>query len=226
MTPPLRVYTIPTGPLQANCHVIHNGDSGEIVVADPGDDGRELWDFTQSLPGRVVEIWNTHGHIDHINGNGAVHELSGAPISIHELEADWLCSEVLCGAAWLGIDFHPSRADRTWRGGEELEALGCRWVVRHVPGHSPGSCALVCAEGKLVIGGDLLFRQSIGRTDLPGGDYDRMMDSLRCFFGGWVSDDMQVLCGHGPSTTVGEERRRNPFVAEALGSVGGRILDL
>lgn len=213
----LGVTTIETGPFQANCHVLWDEERKECIVVDPGDDGPDLVEFLRSRGDTVVEIWNTHGHIDHINANAALKAaFPAAPIRIHALEQAWLGSALLCGASHFGLPFHPSKADFTWADGDTLEALGRRWRVHHTPGHSPGLCCLVCEEEKLLIAGDLLFQDSIGRTDLPGGSWDAMEASLRALFTGWGRDDWEVLPGHGPNTTVGRERSRNPFVREVL----------
>jgi glyoxylase-like metal-dependent hydrolase (beta-lactamase superfamily II) len=202
--------------LGANCHLLHQTDSDEIIIVDPGDDAPIILETVGRIGGRVVAIWNTHAHIDHVNANAAVAAATGAPISIHSAEADWLGSPLKTLAAWAGVPFHPSRATHLWQDGQELDALGTQWRVLHTPGHSPGLCCLMAAGAGLVIAGDLVFRGSIGRTDLPGGDPGAMEESLRRFFGGWAPDSATILCGHGGATTVAQERRTNPFVREAL----------
>ncbi len=212
MTAPLEVHSIPTGPLQANCHILRNPESNRILVVDPGDDPEELLAFVNKIGGEVEAIWNTHAHIDHVNANGPLAEATGAPISIHRLEAPFLSDPVRSGATWIGIELRPSRATHEWDDGQELHGLGRQWTVHHSPGHSPGSCAIVCREESLVLGGDLLFQGSIGRTDLPGGSPEEMARSLRRMCEEWGRDSYRVLTGHGPNTTIGQERMGNQFL--------------
>ncbi|MEO8377227.1 MAG: MBL fold metallo-hydrolase [Candidatus Sumerlaeota bacterium] len=204
----LEIHSITTGPFQENCHILQNPATMEIVVVDPGDDAPELTDFLQRLGGRVVAIWNTHGHIDHIGANAAVQRETSAPISIHEMEQEWLGSAMLCGAAIFGIPFEPSKAETLWKGGETISALGCEWKVRHAPGHSPGMCTISCDAENLIIVGDLIMMNSIGRTDLPGGDERAMAKSLSEFFK-YAKPDWRMLCGHGDRSTVQKEIRLN-----------------
>jgi hydroxyacylglutathione hydrolase len=218
----LKIHSIPTGPLQANCHVLQSTESKELVVVDPGEDGAELIEFFKSLGGRISQIWNTHAHFDHIGANADVKAYSGAPISIHESEAECLESALKSGAALFGMPFVPSKADRRWRDGDVVEALGLSWTIHHAPGHSRGMCTIVCEAEKLVIAGDLILMNSIGRTDLPGGDERLMASSLRAFFEGYTKDDWTVLCGHGANSTVAKERRSNSdarWLMEAYPSV-------
>ena len=212
----LEVHSFPLGDFQTNCHILQNPTTKEIVVVDPGEEPEEILAFLKRIGGKVVEIWNTHGHIDHINANKPVADATGAPISIHELEAEWLQSATLNLGAFVNYPFIASQASRLWKGGDELEALGVKWKVYHSPGHSPGLCAIVSAEEKLMIGGDLLFRGSIGRYDFPGSSAAQMTASLRALFNDWGKDDWKVLSGHGDETTVGYERKTNMLVREAL----------
>lgn len=213
----IKTHSIPVGPLQANCHILHNQETNEAIVVDPGDDAADINQFLDTLACRVVAIWNTHGHLDHINGNAGVQAATKAPISIHQAAAPCLSSSLYSGADWIGIPLNPSKADTLWQGDETLTALGQEWKIRHTPGHSPGCCVIVCEAENLMVAGDLLFRNSIGRTDLPGGNPELMTQSLRGLFNDWGQDQWRVLTGHGPNTTIAEERRSNPFVRDALG---------
>ena len=208
----IEVHSLVVGPISANCHILHHAETAEAVVVDPGDDAPVILEFLQRIGARVVAIWNTHAHIDHINANAAVKAATGAAISIHRGEADWLPSPAKTLAVWAGVDFHPSEADHLWEDGQELTVLGEKWFVHHTPGHSPGMCCIVCPAAELMLSGDLLFRSSIGRTDLPGGDPDAMEQSLARLFGDWGRDSWRVYSGHGGPTTIGQERRTNPFV--------------
>lgn len=212
----LRVHSIPLGAFQTNCHILEDVERREAVVVDPGDEGEELLAFIKKLGVRVVAIWNTHAHLDHIGANAALQKATGAPLSIHRLSAPALGSAVLSGAAMFGFPFTPSKADILWNGGEVLEVLGRKWLVRHNPGHSVGCCSIICEAENLMIGGDLLFQGAIGRTDLPGGSPEVMTASLRALFNDWGKDEWTVLTGHGDNTTIGEERTSNFLVRLAL----------
>lgn len=204
----LEIHSITTGPFQENCHILQDPDTKEIVVVDPGDDAPELVDFLKRIGGRVTAIWNTHAHIDHIGANAAVKRATGAPISIHEAEKDWLGSAMLCGAALFGIPFEPSKADVLWKDGDVVRALGREWRVHHAPGHSPGMCTISCDAERLIIVGDLIMMNSIGRTDLPGGDDRAMAKSLKEFFV-YAKPDWQILSGHGGRSLVRQEVQLN-----------------
>lgn len=214
----LEIHGITVGPFQENCYFLIDKGSGDMVIVDPGDEPDRLLEMRRRLGnGRIVEIWNTHGHIDHINANAAIKGNSdGAPISIHEIEEEWLQSAELNLAAMAGLPFVPSTADRTWQGGETLHAVGREWEIHHVPGHSPGMCAIVCREEKIMLGGDLLFAGSIGRYDFPTSEPKAMIESIRGLFTEWGEDDWTVYPGHGPETTVGHERNTNVLVKAIL----------
>lgn len=205
----LEIHSIPTGGFQANCHILQDTKTHEMIVVDPGDDGIELVAFLGRLGGKVVAIWNTHGHIDHIGANAAVQRATGAPIAVHKAEQEWLGNATLNGAAIFGIPFEPSKADTVWNGGETVSALGREWKVHHAPGHSPGMCTISCEAEKLILAGDLVMFNSIGRTDLPGGDDRAMARSLSEFLKGYTQPEWIVLCGHGDRSTVAQEMRLN-----------------
>ncbi|MCC5874758.1 MAG: MBL fold metallo-hydrolase, partial [Candidatus Sumerlaeia bacterium] len=147
----IKHHTLPVGPLGANCYILQNETSGELVVVDPGDDAALILQTIKTLGGKLVAIWNTHGHIDHVNGNADVKEGTGAPISIHEKEADWLGSAEKTLAVWAGVDFNPSKADTIWKDGDTVQALGLTWKIRHTPGHSPGMCCIISEDAKLIL---------------------------------------------------------------------------
>jgi glyoxylase-like metal-dependent hydrolase (beta-lactamase superfamily II) len=211
----LKIETMAVGPLQANCHLVMNEVTKEVVVVDPGDEARRILDVVKRRGGRVVAIWLTHAHIDHIGGAAAVHRETAAPVTIHPLEKAWLGDAMLCGATWIGLPFEPVAHHALWSDGQSFTALGAEWKVLHTPGHSPGSVCLICEAEEIAIVGDLVFRGSIGRMDLPGGSEDAMRKSLQRFFA--QEKDLRIYCGHGPSTTMAVERRSNEFVRMMVG---------
>lgn len=210
----LAIETLPLGPIQANCHLLMATDRKEAVIVDPGGEVHRIAAVLEAHHVRPIAIWNTHGHIDHVGGNHELKQQFNIPISIHEIEKDWVNSSTLCGADWLGIPFQPQPADHLWKDRDAFAALGLPWRILHVPGHSPGSVLIVSDEARLVIGGDLIFRDSIGRTDLPFGDPRAMADSLRRAME--LPDDYRILTGHGPDTTIGRERRGNFILRHAM----------
>jgi hydroxyacylglutathione hydrolase len=215
----LRIETLPVGPLQANCHLVINQVTGETIIVDPGDEAARILDTVKRRNGRIVAIWLTHAHIDHIGGAAAVHMATNAPVTIHPAEKEWLGDATLCGATWIGLPFEPVPHHALWKDNQQFSALGAHWRVLHTPGHSPGCVCLICEQEELAIVGDLVFRGSIGRMDLPGGDEVQMRSSLQRFFA--LEKDLRIYCGHGPSTTMGVEKRSNEFVRMYLGSQPG-----
>jgi hydroxyacylglutathione hydrolase len=212
----LQVITLAVSPFQSNCHLIFNPETREALVIDPGDDAPIIIEALEKEYLKLVAIWNTHGHIDHINANQQLHEISKAEICIHQFDAPMLESEINSGASLFGLPFSPSKASKTWVGGENIELLGTTWQIMHTPGHSAGCCCYVCPQEEIMFAGDLLFQGSIGRTDLPGGDPEAMTETLRNLFNDWGQDKWKVYCGHGPSTTLADERDSNMYVRQAM----------
>lgn len=204
--PPITVLAV--GLLQANCYIVHDPDRNSALVIDPGDEPESI---LQALGGaRVERILLTHAHFDHIGALEEVRTRTGAPVFVHEAEDSWLVNPWLNGSAFFGLPPVTCQpADGHLVPGDVLEFAGRRFTIVHTPGHSPGSVSLI-ADG-LVICGDVLFRSSIGRTDLPGGDPRQLLDSITRHILP-LADETVVLPGHGPATTVGLERRTNPFL--------------
>lgn len=207
--------TFPVGLLQCNCVVLGDPVSKEALVVDPGDEVEKIRAALDrhGLVCRV--ILNTHTHIDHVGANQALKEATGARVMLHEADLpiyDNLRVQALMLGGLLGVpararvDEHIHQGDRVTAGAIALEVL-------HTPGHTPGSlCFHLEDGGPLLLSGDTLFAGSIGRTDLPGGDYERELDSIRRRLLA-LDDRTHVIPGHGPATTIGDERRRNPFLA-------------
>ena len=214
----LKIETVPVGMLQTNCHLAWEDETGEAVIVDPGGDAELLEQRIRQANLKVAAIWNTHGHIDHIGANAAMRRFSGAPISIHPAEQDWLLDPAKNLASWIPLPYEPQPADSLWGEGDEIAAIGRTWRIWHLPGHSPGSVAIICDAEKLLFGGDLLFQGSIGRVDLPGGDPPAMVRSILRLME--LPGDYRVYNGHSPVTTIGQERRTNPFVRDFLAGGG------
>lgn len=203
-------------PFSENTYLMFN-DSGEAVVIDPGMSNiTEQQLFLKAIEERslkVVALFNTHGHIDHIMGNAFVKERFKVPFYAHEKCAETIAMGVSV-ASMYGLHYDPSPAPDHFITEETGFQFGDRQLeVRFVPGHAPGHLALVCHEERLVIAGDVLFKGSVGRVDLPGGDGAELARSIQEKMY-TLPEDYRVFCGHGPATTIGEERRSNPFVRE------------
>ncbi len=163
----------------------------------------------------VVHILATHAHFDHLLACRALQKLTGAPFSMHEADVPLLAAMQATCQAWLGYDpGEPPAVSAYLRAGEVIDAGGLQLEVRHTPGHSPGSVTLVDHAGRRAFTGDALFAGSIGRTDFPGGNLSTLLASIRTNILS-LPDDYAVLSGHGEATTVGAERRTNPFLNEA-----------
>ncbi|MEQ8844607.1 MAG: MBL fold metallo-hydrolase [Phycisphaerales bacterium] len=199
------------GPFETNCYV-YTPDGQAAWIFDPGMDPQDVIEHVRQAGLSVEAIVLTHAHADHILGLDAVLEaFSGTPLLIHEDESEWLGDPAMNLSAGFGAPYSGPEPTRTLAHGDTLTIAGQPWAVRHTPGHSPGSCSFIAPGARLAIVGDTLFSGSIGRTDLPGGDFDVLADSIRSHL---YTLDASCLClpGHGPSTTVGHERQHNPFV--------------
>ncbi|MDT3414877.1 glyoxylase-like metal-dependent hydrolase (beta-lactamase superfamily II) [Brevibacillus aydinogluensis] len=211
--PQLTIEKYVLGPFQTNAYILTNPETGQSIVIDPGMEPAAL---LRALKGKnIVAILLTHAHLDHIGGLNQVRALTGAPVYIHPLEQSWLTDPDLNGSTrWnLSEPIVCEPAEHELADGQTLELAGLTIRVLHTPGHSPGSCSFVV--GQHCFGGDVLFAQSIGRTDLPGGNFETLMISIqdKLFE---LDDDTIVYPGHGPKTTIEAEKLYNPFVTGLL----------
>ena len=204
--------TFPVGPLQCNCTLLGDEATGEAIVIDPGDEVTRIHRRLTSLGLKLKQILITHAHIDHVGGALRLKRLTGAPILLNENDLP-LLEMMDQQAAFIGGGPTPETAppDENLADGRLVGLAAYPAQVLHTPGHTQGSICLHFAPLKLLIAGDTLFAGSIGRTDLPGGNFDQIIDSIRTRLLA-LPDETRVLPGHGPSTTIAGERRTNPFL--------------
>jgi glyoxylase-like metal-dependent hydrolase (beta-lactamase superfamily II) len=207
------VRTIPVGPLQCNCSIVADTEAGEAIVIDPGDEADRILLALAATKCRAVALLHTHGHFDHIGGTAGVSRATGAAIRIHAADRP-LYDRLPEQASFFGLSAEPPLPpDGGFADGEKISVGRFRLEAIHTPGHSPGStCFLLEGEAPVLFSGDTLFRRSIGRTDLWGGDTDTILASIRQKLFA-LPAQLRVVCGHGPDTTIGEERTSNPFAA-------------
>jgi hydroxyacylglutathione hydrolase len=203
------VKSMAVGPIMANCFILGCEKTRESVVIDPGDDTDKILLSLAESSLTLKYIINTHGHFDHVGGNKRLQGATGAQILIHPLDSHMLGSLSSMATAWgLSAEDSPS-PDRTVEDQDTIAFGEITLTVLHTPGHSPGSISLY-TDGHVFVG-DALFDGSIGRTDFPGGDYGTLISSIRnkLFV---LDDDVAVHTGHGPDTSIGKEKKFNPFV--------------
>jgi glyoxylase-like metal-dependent hydrolase (beta-lactamase superfamily II) len=202
---------LPVGLLQCNCSVLGDETTREAMVVDPGDNVAGILELVARHGLAVKAIVVTHAHLDHVGGAAELRAATGAPVYMNTADHG-LLAQLELQAMWLGMD-PPDRVvvDSELRDGDRLVVGAAEFTTLHTPGHTQGSCCLWMPAGKRLIAGDTLFRDSIGRTDLPGGDGRRILISIRDKLLP-LPDETRVIPGHGPETTIGREREFNYFL--------------
>jgi len=206
----LKIGRIVLGSCQTNCYFVYREGEKQAIVFDPADQGSHLYEKLTENGFRIVGILLTHGHFDHILGCAGLKELSGAKIYAYEKE------KVLCEDPFVNVSAQTGRSctvevDEYVKDGQEITLADMTCKVLATPGHTVGSCCYYFEEDKLLISGDTLFLESVGRTDLPTGSMTKLTNSIKEKIA-VLPEDVQVYPGHGDSTTVGHELQYNPFL--------------
>jgi glyoxylase-like metal-dependent hydrolase (beta-lactamase superfamily II) len=211
---PMQLSRLVVGPLQVNCYIVYDEKTSEAIVIDPGDDAQDILHVVKGKGLKVKYIVNTHAHFDHVGANKQIKEATGAELLIHEAD-NALLAGTANQARMFGMTAPSSpKADRFLKHGDIIKAGALSLKVLYTPGHSAGG---ICLAGDgVVFTGDALFAGSIGRTDLPGGDLMTLITSIKEHLM-TLPDETVVLSGHGPQSTIGDERRENPFLNAASG---------
>jgi hydroxyacylglutathione hydrolase len=210
----LEIVTLPLGPVRTNAYLIADSSSGDAAVIDPAWDGEVILAEAQKRGWRIAHLWYTHAHFDHIGGAAAIADaLNPLPmVALHPADHDlWKTGG---GGMFFGFQIDPGPEPTIDFAHGQLLRLGNNTLeVRHTPGHTPGHVVLYCAEAGICFCGDLIFAGSVGRTDFPGGDWDTLVESIqKQIFS--LPPETRLLPGHEGETTVGREKRSNPFVGE------------
>ena len=207
----MKIIMMNVGMIETNCYIAFCEKSMEGVVIDPGDNAQSILKAIKDNGIKVKYIINTHGHMDHIGANMEVKEKTNAELLIHELDAEMLINTRRSLADFMNKDFKTVGADKIMKEGDVISFGEESLKVIHVPGHTLGGVALYNEKNNICFTGDTLFYGSIGRTDLPGGDFNTIIKSIKnkLFI---LPDKTIVLPGHGPDSTIAQEKRINPFV--------------
>jgi glyoxylase-like metal-dependent hydrolase (beta-lactamase superfamily II) len=205
----MKIIKLTVGQLGTNCYIVYCTDTREAAVIDPGDDGEEILAILQRENLKTLYVINTHGHADHIADNNKISNATGAMVCIHEKDAGMLTSAQQNLSMFIGSPVICDPAGRVLKDGDTLSIGKVELRVVHTPGHTQGGISLLGADVAIV--GDTLFAQSVGRTDFPGGSYEQLLHSIKEKLL-VLPDQTKVLPGHGPDTTIGDERQLNPFI--------------
>jgi glyoxylase-like metal-dependent hydrolase (beta-lactamase superfamily II) len=210
----LEIATFTLGPAMTNAYLVADSETKEAAVIDPAWDGNVILAEAEKRGWRIAHMWYTHAHFDHIGGAGAIADaLNPLPlVALHP--ADHVLWKAEGGASLFGYKIDPGPEPTIDLKHDQVLKLGSvEFEVRHTPGHTPGLCVFYVPSEGVCFSGDLIFRDSVGRTDLPGGDWESLLDSIheQVFT---LPDETRLLSGHGPETTVGEEKGSNPYLGE------------
>ena len=207
-----RIAIVPVTPFQQNCTILACEETGEAAVVDPGGDLERIRTALAQIDSPVKKILITHGHIDHAGGASELAAELGVPVEGPHPDDKPLLDRLATTGLSYGMEGARNLTPDRWLAEGDTVTVGkLVFEVLHCPGHSPGSVVLFNRDGRFAFVGDVLFRGSVGRTDLPGGSHDALMASIRDKLLP-LGDDVAFICGHGPTSTIGQERATNPFL--------------
>lgn len=213
----LEIVSFVLGPVETNTYLIADPQTKDAAVVDPAWDGQFIAAEAARRGWRIQSLWLTHAHFDHIGGVKGIWDNISQPVEVALHAADLPLWRFQGGAPFFGMHIDPGPEPGISLAHGQILRLGENdFEVRHTPGHTPGHVVFYCAADKVVFCGDLIFNGSVGRTDLPGGSYPTLIESIREQIL-VLPDETRLLSGHGPATTVGEERRENPFLVDGQG---------
>jgi hydroxyacylglutathione hydrolase len=212
----MKVIQLPVNPFQMNCYIYYDEKTKEGIIIDPAvyflEEKEELKKILEKEKIKIIKIINTHGHLDHVLGNKFSKEFFDVELIGHK-EDEFMIKNSVTQGKMYGVEVEESPAfDGYLNEGDSVNIANASLRIIHTPGHSPGSICLIDDKNKLVFCGDVIFRESIGRTDLPGGDYNTLIDSIKNKLFKEVTDEYQLLPGHMETTDVGYEKKNNPFI--------------
>ena len=205
----MKILQLQVGALGTNCYIAFNEETKHGIVVDPGADGDQIVKAINEYGLTIDAIFLTHGHSDHIMGLAEVREATKAKVYIHEADAECLTKASANLSIYMGPGTEFDAADVFFKDGDVVDAAGMEFEILTTPGHTKGSVCIKC--GDVVFCGDTVFAESIGRTDLPGGSYKEIIDSIKTKILP-LDEKTHLLPGHGPATNVDWEKRRNPFL--------------
>jgi glyoxylase-like metal-dependent hydrolase (beta-lactamase superfamily II) len=219
--PHLQIRIVPVTPLQQNCSLIWNEETKHAAFVDPGGDAETLIGALAHFGLTLKRIWLTHGHLDHAGAAAELSERTGVPVEGPHRDDQFLLDGIEESGARYGIiGGRNVTPNRYFEHGDVLEFEGATFNIAHTPGHTPGHVVIHNRDAKIAFVGDVLFQGSIGRTDMPRGNHAQLIQSITTRL--WpLGEDMTFVPGHGPTSTLGQERKSNPFVADRLTGYGG-----
>ena len=208
----INIITLQLGPVMTNAYLVADSETKEAVVIDPAWDGHVIIEKAEHLGYYIKQIWVTHAHFDHFGGAGAIVDALKAHPQVALHPKDKLLWAARGGAPFFGVRFESTTKPNMKLSHGQILKLGNNTIeVRHAPGHTSGHVMFYFKEDNVLFSGDVIFSGSVGRTDLPGGNWDNLLSSIRNQVM-TLPDDVRILSGHGPETTVGRERAFNPFL--------------